>query len=355
MPPVIDNLQVRTFQDRIFAWFDRYGRKELPWQSNVTPYRVWVSEIMLQQTQVSTVIPYYQKFMQHFPDVESLAAAPLDSVLQQWAGLGYYARARNLHRAAQMIVANNKFPDTLETLTPLPGIGLSTAGAILSIAFNKSHPILDGNVKRVLTRYHGIEGWPGSSRINKLLWQLSTRYTPTARVADYTQAIMDLGATICTRHITQCSACPIQMDCRARRQDKVAELPTPKPASRLPVKHCTFLLLISGDRQTLLERRAASGIWGGLWSLPEFESADSAVAWCSQNHIAVLAQQSLAVRRHTFSHYHLNYTTLIIHTDNPTHCVMEENQSVWYKAQQVKQLALPAPIKRVMEQVIFSK
>ncbi len=345
----IDNAQAHTFQSKVLAWFDQYGRKDLPWQSDITPYRVWVSEIMLQQTQVTTVIPYYQKFMQHFPDVNTLSEASQDAVLHLWSGLGYYARARNLHKAAQIIAAGDHFPDSLESLTQLPGIGLSTAGAILSIAFNNSHPILDGNVKRVLCRYHGIVGWPGLSEINKLLWQISESYTPAERIADYTQAIMDLGATLCTRTTPQCLICPIQSDCRARLQNQVTNLPTRKTSKKIPSKHCIFLLLLSSDQQVLLEQRPAAGIWGGLWSLPEFDSVSSAIEWCREKNMTATEQQVLAPQRHTFSHFHLDYTTLIIRTDNPIDNVMEANHSVWYKARQVEHLALAVPIKRLLE------
>ena len=231
------------FQQRILEWFDLQGRKDLPWQQNITPYRVWLSETMLQQTQVSTVIPYFNTFMQHYPSIELLAQAPIDDVLHHWSGLGYYARARNLHKTAQIIATQGYFPDTLEELISLPGIGLSTAGAILSIAFNKSHPILDGNVKRVLARFKAISGWSGHSVVNKQLWGISAELTPEYRVAEYTQAMMDLGATVCTRSKPNCSQCPIQTDCLAKQTETVSILPTPKPPKRLPVKQLVLLLL----------------------------------------------------------------------------------------------------------------
>lgn len=343
-------MEPALFQNKLLSWFDRYGRKDLPWQKQMTPYRVWVSEIMLQQTQVATVIPYYNKFIGSFPDVETLAKAPVESVLQHWAGLGYYARARNLHKSAGLVAEQDAFPDSLEELTQLPGIGRSTAGAILSIAFQKSHPILDGNVKRVLARFEGITGWPGDTQVAKALWAASAYYTPRQRVADYTQAMMDLGATLCTRTKPDCSACPLQSDCFARIKQKTHELPTPKPSRKQPVKQVYFLCLTDRENRTLLEQRPPTGIWGGLWSLPEFDSIESAQAWCSNRNIKIASQRSLPVQRHTFSHFHLDFTPLRARTDNPINFVMEANQAVWYKPEQIEALALAAPIKRLLQQ-----
>ncbi|MGR9114404.1 MAG: A/G-specific adenine glycosylase [Gammaproteobacteria bacterium] len=343
-------MEPALFQQKLLSWFDRYGRKDLPWQKQLTPYRVWVSEIMLQQTQVATVIPYYNKFIESFPTVEDLAEAPIDDVLHHWSGLGYYARARNLHKSARLIVEQGIFPDNLDQLMKLPGIGQSTAGAILSIAFKKSHPILDGNVKRVLTRFQGISGWPGDNNVAKTLWAASAYYTPIERVSDYTQAMMDLGATLCTRSRPNCSACPLHSHCFARIENKTAELPTSKPVRKQPVKQVYFLYLTDRDNRTLLEQRPAAGIWGGLWSLPEFDSIESAQTWCLTHHINIVRQRSLAVQRHTFSHYHLDYTPLCIQTDNPKNFVMEARQTVWYKPEQIQSLALAAPIKRLLQQ-----
>ncbi len=342
------------FQHDVLAWFDRFGRKNLPWQTNISPYRVWISEIMLQQTQVSTVIPYFNTFMQHFPAIEDLAAAPVDKVLQLWSGLGYYARARNLHKTAQIIVeSGGQFPDQLEQITGLPGIGQSTAGAILSIAFKKSQPILDGNVKRVLARFHAISGWTGDSRVNKELWQLSSIYTPTERVGDYTQAMMDLGATVCTRAKPKCQQCPLQQACVAYQEDKTGVLPTPRPKKTLPVKKSFILQLSNRDQLVYLHKRPPSGIWGGLWSLPEFDSINSLQRWCSQHNIPIFQQERLPEQRHTFSHYHLDYTPILIKTDNPNNFVMEADQALWYKAEQINTLALAAPIKRLLQQTLL--
>jgi A/G-specific adenine glycosylase len=340
------------FQQRLLVWFDLQGRKDLPWQHPVSPYRVWVSEIMLQQTQVVTVIPYFQRFMHTFPDIKTLANAPLDKVLQHWAGLGYYARARNLHKTAIIITKQGEFPNSVEKLVALPGIGLSTAGAISSIAFNNSAAILDGNVRRVLTRFQALSGWAGTASVNKELWEWSRFYTPVARVADYTQAIMDLGATLCTQSKPQCKQCPLIENCKAYSQGIVAELPTPKPKKKLPIKTLVFLILHNNQQQILLEKRPPIGIWGGLWSLPEFESIKAVNNWCGLNNIVIQQQKPLKTQRHSFTHYHLDYTPLVIYSHNLTNIVMEANQSLWYKAEEINTLALAAPIKQLLQQTM---
>jgi A/G-specific adenine glycosylase len=339
------------FQQKILNWFNLHGRKDLPWQQNISPYRVWLSEVMLQQTQVTTVIPYFNQFIQAFPDIHQLADAPIDSVLHLWSGLGYYARARNLHKTAQIISKQQgQFPDDLDSLMQLPGIGRSTAGAISSIALNKSQPILDGNVRRVLARFHAISGWTGNTKISNELWQISTRYTPSVHFADYTQAMMDLGATVCVRSQPKCTECPIHSDCLARIENKVAELPTPKPKKTIPVKHSTFLLLHNNEGHILLEKRPPTGIWGGLWSLPEYDSLSDIQAWLLENNMTTQSIQQLDEQRHTFSHYHLDYTPIIVKTENPINIVMEANQTVWYKSDEVNALGLPTPIKRLLQQ-----
>jgi A/G-specific adenine glycosylase len=339
-----------AFQENLLAWFDQHGRKDLPWQQELSPYRVWLSETMLQQTQVATVIPYFNVFIARFPDINSLANANIDEVLHLWSGLGYYARARNLHKTAQLIVEQQRFPDTLVELIALPGIGPSTAGAILSIAFNNSYPILDGNVKRVLTRFKAVSGYPGDSGVNKELWALSARLTPIERVADYTQAIMDLGATLCTRSKPNCESCPLTNSCVSRLEGNVSAYPTPKPGKTLPAKQVIFLLLNDSENRILLEKRPPTGIWGGLWSLPEFDSIQFAQDWCISKNIPISNQQVLASKRHTFSHYHLDYTPLLMKTNNPSNFVMEANQAVWYKVDQLNKLGLAAPIKLLLQQ-----
>lgn len=338
------------FQQKLLSWFALHGRKDLPWQQDITPYRVWLSETMLQQTQVSTVIPYFQAFVAKFPDLESLATATIDEVLPYWSGLGYYARARNLHKTAQIIYQQQHFPDTLAELMALPGIGQSTAGAILSIAFNNGHPILDGNVKRVLTRYKGITGWTGDSKVNKQLWAMSTELTPGKHCADYTQAIMDLGATICTRSKPLCNACPLAGDCVAKNIGTVTLLPSRKPAKILPVKQVIFLLLKNRQQQIFLVKRPPVGIWGGLWSLPEFDTIEAAQDFCLTQNLTMEYQQLLPTLRHTFSHYHLDYTPFIIQTLASGNLVMEAEQTLWYNSTQIAELGLASPIKQLLQQ-----
>ncbi|NNF17171.1 MAG: A/G-specific adenine glycosylase, partial [Gammaproteobacteria bacterium] len=249
-----------TLSARLLSWFASHGRHNLPWQQDPAPYRVWVSEIMLQQTQVATVIPYYQKFMQRFPGIDDLAAAPLDHVLHHWSGLGYYARARNLHKAAQQIVAQHggKFPSTPEDLIGLPGIGRSTAGAILSLALNTRAPILDGNVKRVLARHFAVPGWPGKAAVQHALWELAEAHTPAQQFADYTQGIMDLGASVCTRTRPRCDVCPLQATCEAHRHGTELDYPGRKPKKIKPVRECKMLLCLH-DQHLLLQQRPPTG------------------------------------------------------------------------------------------------
>lgn len=339
------------FSQNLLKWFDQSGRKDLPWQHPASAYRVWVSEIMLQQTQVVTVIPYFNKFIQQYPDIHTLAKAPLDEVLSLWAGLGYYARARNLHKSAGIIAQADRFPDSLEELIALPGIGQSTAGAILSIAFNKSQPVLDGNVRRVLARYKAVQGWTGGTQVNKQLWEISTHYTPEVRVADYTQAIMDLGATLCTRCKPRCGDCPLQTSCLAFQQNRVDELPTPKTRKKIPVKQSVFIIAINKDKQILLEKRAPTGIWGGLWSVPELACASELDAWLNNKSIGIIKQKALTIRRHTFSHYHLDYQPILVHVDNPINNVLEAEKTLWYKHLQTKNIALPAPVKQIFDEI----
>lgn len=339
-----------VFQKKILLWFDLNGRKNLPWKLGSSAYQTWLSEIMLQQTQVTTVIPYFNRFVQTFPDISSLATASVDTVLLHWAGLGYYARARNLHKTAVIINENGGvFPDNIEGLEALPGIGRSTAGAILSIAFNKSHPILDGNVKRVLARYCAISGWTGHAKISNELWKISSQYTPIKRCADYTQAMMDLGATLCKRSKPLCGECPISSACLARIEGKVKLLPTPKPAKALPIKKIVFLILKNVQEDILLEKRPPIGIWGGLWSLPEFESLADIQLLCEQKNMSINSITKLDEQRHTFSHYHLDYTPFVVKVENPINNVMEAKQSIWYKTEQIQMLGLATPIKRLLQ------
>jgi len=313
---------------------------------------VWVSEIMLQQTQVKTVIPYYQRFMRRFRGLRALADAPLDEVLHLWTGLGYYARARNLHRAAQIVRDEHggRFPRDLEQLTDLPGIGRSTAGAILTLAAGQCHPILDGNVKRVLTRLHAVEGWPGETAVQRELWTLSERYTPKARCAEYTQAIMDLGATLCTRGRPDCGRCPIAGACRARAQGNPEAYPTSKPKAALPVRRTVMLMLEDAEGRVLLERRPPAGLWGGLWSLPECEPGTDIAAWCRER-LGLVAEdcRPRPKLRHTFSHFHLDIELVHARTRGADSGVMEADGRVWYNTRRPDARGLSAPVKRLLE------
>ncbi|MDX1812679.1 MAG: A/G-specific adenine glycosylase, partial [Gammaproteobacteria bacterium] len=294
---------------RLLPWFDKFGRKHLPWQQNKTPYKVWISEIMLQQTQVATVIPYFERFMQSFPDIVTLAKANEDEVLSHWSGLGYYARARNLHKCAKTVYKEfaGQFPTEIEQVMNLPGIGRSTAGAILSLSLHQSHPILDGNVKRVLSRVYKVEGWYGRTAVGNQLWQFAEENTPAERVADYNQAMMDLGATLCVRGKNlDCSICPLNDMCQAYRDNEVHLFPHSKPKKTLPVKNTVMLLASNAGNEILIEKRPPAGIWGGLWSLPEFESVAQLKQWLAAKYqYNENDLQSWAPMRHTFSHYHL--------------------------------------------------
>jgi len=340
---------------KLLSWYHQHGRKDLPWQQNRNAYRVWISEIMLQQTQVKTVIPYYEKFMQRFVDVQALADAPEDDVLHHWSGLGYYARARNLHKAAQQIRDEHgaEFPLQFEAVLALPGIGRSTAGAILAQSAGQRHAILDGNVKRVLARFHAIHGWTGQPKVQDQLWGFAEQHTPQKQLADYTQAIMDLGATLCKRAKPDCEICPLKSGCAALATEQVTLLPTPKPRKTLPVKAVRMLLLQNEQQQTLLEKRPPTGIWGGLWSLPEMPLAESVSDWCEAHYqLDINVTEELAVVRHTFSHFHLDITPCIAQVNtlmnNHGQSVMEAQRRVWYKACQKPNSVQPAPEQPVL-------
>ncbi len=339
------------FNHALLSWYEKHGRKSLPWHEEVTPYRVWVSEIMLQQTQVTTVIPYYQRFMQQFPDVVALANAELDSVLHLWSGLGYYARARNLHKAAQVIRDDygGRFPEQFEQVVDLPGIGRSTAGAILSFSCRQRHPILDGNVKRVLCRYHAIDGWPGKREIEQRLWELAEHYTPPQQVSEYTQAIMDLGATCCTRGKPNCENCPLQQGCLAYQQGNPRDYPTPKPKKSLPVRSSTMLILLNEQGEVLLRQRPPTGIWGGLWCPPELPEGASFEDWC-ELHLGLSVEPTgrEAQLRHTFSHFHLDIHALYLRAVPLGNRIMESSEIVWYNTQLPDQRGLAAPVARLI-------
>ena len=353
--PITNNSDIAP---SLLTWFQKYGRHDLPWQQPRTAYRVWISEIMLQQTQVNTVIPYFERFMQRFPDIISLAEADIDEVLHQWTGLGYYARARNLHKAAQHIhnqYAGN-FPDKFEDVIALPGIGRSTAGAILAQALNQRFAILDGNVKRVLTRLHAIEGWPGNKKVESKLWEIAESYTPAHDIVNYTQAIMDLGATVCKRSKPDCHLCPLSTICIANAQQRQKEFPYSKPRKSMPVKTTSMLIIIDeSSKQVLLEQRPPTGIWGGLWSFPECHSENEVTQWCRDHlSINVINTHTLPTLRHTFSHYHLDIQPIRVHVSKHdmlqrmTGAVMETDKYIWYNTRQPDERGLPAPIKSLL-------
>ncbi|NND58568.1 MAG: A/G-specific adenine glycosylase, partial [Xanthomonadales bacterium] len=266
--------KLSPFSSRLLNWWDRHGRKDLPWQHPRTPYRVWVSEIMLQQTQVTTVIPYFERWMKRFPYIRLLAAASQDEVLSLWSGLGYYARARNLHKAAVLCVEqfDGALPGSAEDLVNLPGIGLSTANAIVSQSTDRPAAVLDGNVRRVLARHAAVEGWTGKAAVQKTLWQEAEARLPAKRGADYTQAVMDLGSLLCRRTNPDCERCPVNADCQARQQGRQLDLPSPKPATKVSDRVLSMMILQDEQERILLHKRPPAGIWGGLWCLPEGES-----------------------------------------------------------------------------------
>ncbi|MDR3477151.1 MAG: A/G-specific adenine glycosylase [Gammaproteobacteria bacterium] len=342
------------FQNLVLSWFDQHGRKNLPWQQNKTPYRVWVSEIMLQQTQVSTAIPYFERFLQRFPTINQLAKATEDEVLHLWTGLGYYNRARNLHKTAKIIAASHsgQFPATQLLLENLPGIGRSTAGAILAIAFEKKAAILDGNVKRVLTRLHAITEWPGEKKTTETLWKMAEKYTPSHRVADYTQAMMDIGATLCVRGTPRCTECPFQKTCKAHQLGIAKTLPKKKVSVKIPTRQITLLIFVLNNQYVLLEKRPSSGIWGGLWSLPETaytQSTDS----LRKAARALIKRPIDKIRlgeqfRHTFSHFHLEIQPALISLKPSRGKIMEADQQIWYNLLQPDTVGLPAPVKTLL-------
>ena len=339
------------FAHRLLAWFDRDGRHDLPWQHPRTPYRVWLSEIMLQQTQVQTVIPYFTRFLDALPTLPDLAAAESDRVMALWAGLGYYARARNLHRAAQVCVLEHdgELPDDFDALSALPGIGRSTAGAILAQAHGQRIAILDGNVKRTLARYHGIDGWPGSSPVEKKLWQIAESHLPQARMADYTQAIMDFGATLCTRHDPACVLCPLQDGCVARREGRVEQLPESKPGKPLPERRTLMLWVEDAQGRVLLARRPPKGVWAGLWSLPETEGHDEARDWLARHIVADFdAGEDLPVFEHVFSHYRLHIEPRRWRLADAGAHKGDNADLRWQPLQQLHELGLPAPVKKLL-------
>ncbi len=340
------------FAPRLLAWFDEHGRKDLPWQQDTSPYRVWVSEIMLQQTQVQTVIPFFNRFMNSFPDIASLAEAEQDEVLSHWSGLGYYARARNLHKAAQTLRDEHEgcFPESIDEVLTLSGIGRSTAGAILSISKGQRHAILDGNVKRVLARHEAIAGWPGKTAVANELWQIAERHTPEPRVADYTQAIMDLGATLCTRSKPVCGKCPVRSDCSALQLEAVDAYPGRKPKAIKPLRSTT-MILAKANGQIYLERRPEAGIWGGLWSLPELGER-SISDWCIDVLGSAAAETvSWDVLRHSFSHYDLDIQPIVVRVESDAGKVADADAKIWHRLDDAPPGGMAAPVMKLIDQL----
>ena len=343
---------LKPFAARLIAWQKKSGRRDLPWQRTRDAYRIWLSEIMLQQTQVATVIPYYERFLAAFPDVASLAAAPIDRVLERWSGLGYYRRAHLAHRAAQAVVAEHRgrFPCTAGALASLPGIGRSTAAAIAAFSTGARGAILDGNVKRVLARHRGIAGFPGDAKVGRRLWRCAEALLPEREIATYTQALMDLGATVCLRARPRCERCPVAQDCTARREGRIAELPAPRPRKPLPQRSVAVLLL-ERKGEVLLERRPATGVWAGLWSLPELAPDGDVVTYCrSRFGTEVAPRAPLPPIEHSFTHFRL--------TLQPRPCAVrtaapraEEPGLVWLPLSEVSGAALPAPIKKLLHAI----
>lgn len=347
----------KAFAKAVLHWFDRHGRKTLPWQQDATPYRVWISEIMLQQTQVTTVIPYYQRFMQSFPTVEALASASQDNVLEHWTGLGYYARGRNLHKAAKMIVEqfDGELPDTVEALETLPGIGRSTAGAIASLGHGKWAPILDGNVKRVLCRHYAVDGWYGQTAVQKQLWHLSEQLTPADRTGNFNQAMMDIGAMVCTRTRPDCNSCPLSAGCKALASGTPTDWPHRKPAKDKPRRKCWMLVALDRQcEQVLLEKRPQSGIWGGLWSLPQFDTAEALTDEAAR--LGGESLQQLGAIEHTFTHYHLTIYPMLAQVsrqDGETDVVMDVDQRVWYRHGDTPG-GFAAPVAKLLDRLLLS-
>ncbi len=329
-----------AFANEIIAWQKLYGRHDLPWQTKLNqapdPYAIWVSEIMLQQTQVAAVIGYYAKFMLRFPNIKTLGNATQDEVLQHWSGLGYYSRARNLHNAAQKIMDDfsGKFPDKFEDILNLPGIGRSTAAAISTFAFNQPMPILDGNVKRVFARHFNVAGWPSLPKIEAEMWQIATRENPHMDAIAYTQGLMDLGATLCTRSKPKCLACPVNASCAALALDIVSQLPTPKPRKAIPERSIYFLVHKNGN-DILLEKRASTGIWGGLWSFPETETLPNN----SEENMQMLPKFT-----HTFTHFKLHIQPVLV--QSAEQAIMPN--SLWIGIDEAIEAAIPTPVRKIL-------
>jgi len=339
------------FAPAVLEWYQRFGRKTLPWQLEKTPYKVWLSEVMLQQTQVATVIPYFERFMARFPTVSDLAAAPQDEVLHLWTGLGYYARARNLHKAAQTIASEHGgvFPTDFEAVNALPGIGRSTAGAVLSLSLGQHHPILDGNVKRVLSRCYAIEGWPGEKKVENRLWAIAEEVTPAKGVEQFNQAMMDLGAMVCTRSKPKCELCPLNTQCESYAQNSWAKYPGKKPKKTLP-ERTAFMLMIQHKDNVWLEQRPPVGLWGGLFCFPQFASEEELESGLHKYGVTLNQLQQQVAFRHTFSHFHLDIVPMWLNLRSVPGC-MDEGAGLWYNLAQPQSVGLAAPVERLLTQL----
>jgi len=342
------------FSQRINHWHQQHGRKTLPWQLDKSLYKTWVSEVMLQQTQVATVIPYFKKFMRSFPSISYLANAPIDEVLHHWTGLGYYARARNLHKAAQIIRDQYKgeFPEQFDEVIALPGIGRSTAGAILSLTLNQHFPILDGNVKRVLTRHQKIEGWTGEKKVESKLWALADKLTPKTETNVFNQAMMDMGAMICTRSKPKCTECPVSDDCLAYADKTMSDYPTSKAKKKIPVKTAVMLVLKNKQHLIQLIQRPPNGIWGGLWCFPEFVDHETALNSLQTLGIRTYQTTELVTFRHTFSHYHFDISPLLVEfSTQENEQIMAQKEALWYNLAQPQKIGLAAATKKILNTV----
>ncbi len=350
----ISTNSAEAFGKQVVSWYHQQGRKHLPWQQNKTPYRVWISEIMLQQTQVATVIPYYQRFMASFPTITDLANADEDTVLHHWTGLGYYARARNLHKAAKIMTCDfeGEFPTQIEQVIALPGIGRSTAGAILSLSLKQHHPILDGNVKRVLARSYLVEGYNGLSKFDKALWQLSEQLTPSIETDSFNQAMMDLGATVCTRSKPTCDICPVEKSCLAKAGDQQANFPQKKPKKKIPEKKTIMIIprIESHNKNVvLMEKRPPTGIWGGLWCFHELSELSELDDLMSKLSLKALSSQTLPEFRHTFSHFHLDITPVVVDCQAcDTGKINEPNPQKWYDLNHGLSVGLAASTQKLL-------
>jgi A/G-specific adenine glycosylase len=340
---------VSAFAGKLIRWQARHGRHDLPWQRTRDPYRVWLSEVMLQQTQVATVIPYYERFLARFPDVKALAGVPLDEVLALWSGLGYYSRARNLHAAAQVVAESygSRFPRTREALASLPGVGRSTAAAIAVFAFGGREAILDGNVKRVLARHFAVRGYPGEKRIENRLWKIAEAQLPAKNIERYTQALMDLGAGLCTRRHPACASCPLRMSCEAHARGKAEGYPAPRPRRVLPRRDTTMLLLLR-EGEVLLEKRPPTGVWGGLWCLPEMPAGADPREYCGRRFGAKRVHATrLPLLRHGFTHFTLDVTPVVCRLEVAASFLAEPGQ-VWLVLEEAARAAIPAPVRKLL-------